>query len=450
MVRHIARDAFKRLLKGLKAIIPLSPRGLLLCVLSIAILSIGTARVDLAALFWGSSFLLVSMYAILASHLTRVLLRRRRDIVPGFLSVSLPSTGLSPGDQGEARISVDVPRSIPPGFSVRFLLPLAWHSRRIDSIATGLAPGGNSLTLLFRALARGAYQSEKVALEIRDVLGFTSNAVEVPLEESLKVFPAVHEEARLLRVMEEGGEAVKFARRRRRSEDLLEARKYFPGDDIRKLNWKVFAHLNELFLRIGEETPPPESRILFVLDSTSNPLVPRIFAADYLDGMVESCASTMSALIARRIDPMLSWPGARECRAFTEDTRSELLSALAGIWWTEAEWRPELPSRTRMHAIVISSPGSPGLKSIMEALSNRGWSVSLLLKNTDLSSSPRRLRPLDLLFVPERATASSTHAPRPNRRSARRKEAAAFGEALARELARYRSQPWKVRHAEEI
>jgi hypothetical protein len=109
MVRHIARDAFKRLLKGLKAIIPLSPRGLLLCVLSIAILSIGTARVDLAALFWGSSFLLVSLYAILASHLTRLLLRRRRDIVPGFLSVSLPGTGLSPGDQGEARISVDVP-----------------------------------------------------------------------------------------------------------------------------------------------------------------------------------------------------------------------------------------------------------------------------------------------------------------------------------------------------
>ena len=61
----------------------------------------------------------------------------------------------------------------------------------------------------------------------------------------------------------------------------------------------MFAHTDELFLRIGEEVPPPESRILFILDTTEGPFVPRSAAADYLDSLVESCASVMTHLVRR-------------------------------------------------------------------------------------------------------------------------------------------------------
>ena len=96
----------------------------------------------------------------------------------------------------------------------------------------------------------------------------------IPRRDTLTVYPAVRPARELLGLVEQTDEAAVDSRTRRRSEELLEARKYYPGDDVRRLNWKVFAHLDELFLRIGEEVPPPESRILFVLDTTANPLRP--------------------------------------------------------------------------------------------------------------------------------------------------------------------------------
>lgn len=42
-----------------------------------------------------------------------------------------------------------------------------------------------------------------------------------------------------------------------RSEELYETRQFRPGDDRRKINWKVFAHSGELTTREGELLPPP-------------------------------------------------------------------------------------------------------------------------------------------------------------------------------------------------
>ena len=40
------------------------------------------------------------------------------------------------------------------------------------------------------------------------------------------------------------------------SNDYYESRKYYPGDDIRKINWKVFAHSSELHIREIEKSEP--------------------------------------------------------------------------------------------------------------------------------------------------------------------------------------------------
>lgn len=44
-----------------------------------------------------------------------------------------------------------------------------------------------------------------------------------------------------------------------RSEELYEVRQYKPGDDPRRINWKVYAHTGEPALREGELSPPPSS-----------------------------------------------------------------------------------------------------------------------------------------------------------------------------------------------
>ena len=271
---------------------------------------------------------------------------------------SFPLPGLSRGKGGGQDERTAAP-GLPPGLSARLLLPLSWHDRRIDSVALRLAPGQNDGSLSFSAVHRGAYASTEALLETRDVIGLTRQRLRVPLREKLTVFPSLKTEEEPAWFMEQADESSADARRRRRSEELLEVRKYYPGDDMRRLNWKVFAHLNELFLRVGEEVPPPESRILFVLDSTLNPLVPPAAAADYLDELVSSCASQLIALLDRRIEVMLSLPGVRECRSYAEESRSALLATLAEAWWTDAPWAPDLPGRKSLHVAVFSSPGSP-------------------------------------------------------------------------------------------
>jgi uncharacterized protein (DUF58 family) len=426
-----------------RAAFPFTIRGLLIFVLSLVILASGLVRADLAALFWGSSFLLFSAYALAAGHVFRLLLRRRHVSRPGLLSLILPSAGIFPDEKAEARISAHLPRSFPPGIGVRLRLPLTWHDRRIDAITSRLAPGRNERSIPFSAGCRGAFASTEAVFEVRDLLGFTAHRLAVPLRETLTVFPSLSPLPEAATFVEQAEDSAVYAPRRRRSEELLEARKYYPGDDVRRINWKVFAHVNELFLRIGEEVPPPESRILFVLDCTANPLVPHGIAADYLDRLVESCASLLVSLLGRRIDVMLSLPGVQACRSYTEESRPAVLAALADAWWTDAAWKPELPGRRSLHVAVFSSPGSPGLERIMSRVKSLGWSMSLFIKGLDAETPAPIRRVKELLFLPERAAAGAPAA-------AGRRERAAFTDALARDLAAYRGPEWKVRRAAEI
>jgi uncharacterized protein (DUF58 family) len=381
-------------------LLPLTLRGIFFLLLSAAILAAGILRSDMAGLFWGSSFLLACLYAVAGNHAMRALLSRKKKL-PGFLEVHLPAAVPSPGEETDAGFTVTLGRFFVPGFSARFSLPLIWHDRRIDGVRHSLIPGKNKGTVRFRAEKRGKYSAAAALLEVRDILGFTMSALPIPLNEMVKVFPRVSSMAKPLPVREEGGDAVRYAAHKRRSEELLEVRKYFPGDDVRKLNWKVFAHAHELFLRIGEETPPPESRFLFILDSTSNPLVPSSFAADYLDGLVEACASAMAVLLGRGSEILFWWPGVRQSRGFTQESATDLMGLLADVWWAKPGWEMELPSRAGMHAAVFSTPGSPSLKRIMTELAARGWKADLFLKDLERPvGARRRPRVRDYLLVP--------------------------------------------------
>jgi uncharacterized protein (DUF58 family) len=420
---------------------PLTVRGLVILVLAAGLLSMGIARADLAGLFWGSSFLLFIVYALAAGHLFRLSVRRRRSA--DTIRFHLPTTGLQPGDENEAVIAARLPRSFPPGFSVHLSLPLSWHGRRIDDIHLPMPHGTSQTRLTFRAFHRGVYEGTGAVLEAHDVLGLTAHRLWFPRQDRLTVHPVLRPVRELLGLVEQTDESAVDSRRRRRSEELLEARKYYPGDDVRRLNWKVFAHLDELFLRIGEEVPPPESRILFVLDTTSNPLVPRTVAPDYLDELVQSCASVMAHLVGRGLEVTFSSPGQQDCRSYGEGSRGALLAAMSNAWWTTEDWAPELPARA-LQAVIFSSPGSPGLPRIMSTVKARGWSARLLLQDLSPSASRPAPRLSDLILVPR----GPRKAARPS--VARKRQRTIFADALARDIAQYSAAAQRVGHAAEI
>lgn len=49
-------------------------------------------------------------------------------------------------------------------------------------------------------------------------------------------------------------------------DDHFDTRPYYPGDDIRHLHWKLFAHTGQLILRKAEATPPPRERLFLLVD----------------------------------------------------------------------------------------------------------------------------------------------------------------------------------------
>jgi len=421
---HLAAS-FARLLR---AALPLTVRGAVILVLAAGLLAEGILRADLAGLFWGSSFLLFTLYALGAGHLFRLAARRSP------VSVLVPAAGMTAGEDAEAVTEARLPRAFPPGFSVHLLLPLEWEGRRLHGIRRRMRPGASQSAVTFRAPWRGVYRGTAAVLEAQDVLGLTAHRLLSPQAHAVTVYPRVGPARELQGLVEQSEEAALDSRRRRRSEELLEARKYYPGDDVRRLNWKVFAHTDELFLRIGEEVPPPESRVLFILDTTESPCVPRALRADCLDSLVEACASMMISLVRRGLEASLSRPGVRECRSYGGGSEAALLAALAGAWWTRAPWDPELPPRM-LNAVIFSSAGSEGLSAIMSAIAARGWRTTLYLadladpRGAAQATAPLVRRLAGMVLLPRGGGSTPP--------TARRRERARFAQAMARDLAEH-------------
>jgi hypothetical protein len=195
--------------------------------------------------------------------------------------------------------------------------------------------------------------------------------------------------------------------------------------------------MNEMFLRVGEETPPPESRLLFILDPTANPLVPAALSADYLDDLVEAAASAAAVMLGRGMEVLFWWPGTKTCRQFDVESTSGLMALLSDVFWTDPGWSLELPARGGIHAYVFSTPGSPSLARIMALLEGRGVSASLFLQELDVpDAAPRLPRIGDLVLL----------LPRDGGRARRRVPARAlapFQDAMAEAKTRYPSGPVK-------
>ncbi len=52
-----------------------------------------------------------------------------------------------------------------------------------------------------------------------------------------------------------------------RTAELYESRSYFPGDDPRKIHWKLYAHTRSLAIRLGEYEPPPVKTVSIYIEN---------------------------------------------------------------------------------------------------------------------------------------------------------------------------------------
>jgi uncharacterized protein (DUF58 family) len=158
-----------------------------------------------------------------------------------------------------------------PGVLIRYKLCLATKDgKTIENVFGGsfFKKAGAEFTVSRRGAYYGAYDE----LAIQDIFGFFRRPLGLYRGENerLLALPAPAETyPQLLSVT--GGTEGRGKTIFRKTDDFTEQRPYIPGDDPRRINWKLYAHAGELFIRQEEREPPPHSRFVLLIDTEADP-----------------------------------------------------------------------------------------------------------------------------------------------------------------------------------
>jgi hypothetical protein len=121
---------------------------------------------------------------------------------------------------------------------------------------------------LFKAPKRGAYYGPQDRLLILDIFGFFLAAFALPQEPGARFLALPQAAAKPVAVeFHSGGAEQRSEPHFLRTDNLVDHRPYIPGDDPRRINWKLYSHAGDLFVREGEREPPPHSKLTLLVDT---------------------------------------------------------------------------------------------------------------------------------------------------------------------------------------
>jgi uncharacterized protein (DUF58 family) len=210
------------------------------------------------------------------------------------------------GDSVEERFHFErVP--VPAGFNLRVhqQLParLATESRHL----VGAISSGQRVTLAraIRRTPRGDYRIGPAEIAYSDLFGLTRVAVAQAAGARLRVLPrmfavGMQDTPRSL-APEDGALTVM---RRVPTEDFFRFRDYLPGDDTRRIHWKLSLKVGRLQVRLPETVPVTRRRVRLVLDNHApwhliHNAASELVLGDALDRLVEVWLSLAKALPER-------------------------------------------------------------------------------------------------------------------------------------------------------
>ena len=318
--------------------IELSPRPLGITVILVTAMAfvLGLARNELALSLLGAVFLIILIYCLLGVLLLGIIHRRKASL----LSMAIIPDTLNAGE--EAEFVFKSPAGAPGGIAgnpspgekffslpaiiVRCELSMGTLDGRV--IRHYADPGAGDRGF-FPVAERGAYYS-----------GFRSPGLPVPgstgprsaLWDRLVVFdgpgffrltlplgqgpnprllalPRPAEE-KLSFSLKSGGAEVPAENHYQKSDSLTDHRPYVPGDDPRRINWKLYSHapLGDLFVREGEPRPPPHSQLIILIDGETDP---SLYSPEEgrrgVDILCENALRAAQEFSARGMDIQVGW-----------------------------------------------------------------------------------------------------------------------------------------------
>jgi hypothetical protein len=349
--------------------------GIFTLLITILAFSAGTIRSELVLMLVGTVFLLTLGACFLGVLVLSVLLSKKARTA----SVRILNKQVPQGGTGTLSFELGPAYSLNgrnkrffrfPGILLRYEMSLVTkdgrtihHSFDPDALLQGLS--------VFPVPERGAYYSVYDGFIIADAPGFFYRSIPIPQDSSprLLVSPGIAETCIPLHI-HPGGTLQQQRPHFLRSDNLIDHRPYMPGDDPRRLNWKLYGHAGDLFVREGEPEPPPHSRLLILVDTQSDDALYTPQAA--CRGVDLLCENAMALAIGyadRGMDLSIGYTGGE----IHEGSPGELAVVLAYPAALPLSGPEALPIPEDTGILILALPRSLGIESALDRfLQQRG------------------------------------------------------------------------------
>jgi uncharacterized protein (DUF58 family) len=238
---------------------------------------------------------------------------------------------------------------------------------------------------------RGAYYQGDDELRILDALNVFTFSWPLRREAEVRVLasPRPSEEAAPVKPRS-GAQDRRSGSHYLRGDELVDHRPYIPGDDPRRINWKLYSHgpSNSLFVREGEPEPPPHSRLLILVDTETDGTLYR--AGEGREAVDLLCAQALALvrdLVGRGMDVLTGYTGG-EIRVGEDPAQSMAWPASLPL-----HGPAELPSPDRGTCILAlprSSVGEAALDRFLKRLSSQPLPCDMLFLYPEQGPAPVR------------------------------------------------------------
>jgi len=283
------------------------PRTMGVFILLIIVLSFiaGAVRGEMVLTLTGAVFLAVWAYMLIMILILALFYCRRA----GRVSVRIAPSEVAAGELTQVIYSEKPAETFHriwslPGIIIRYRLLLSTKDKR--RIVFDFLPEKTPHNLTVKK--RGAYFSDYDELAIFDITGFFKLAFRIKQDPGVRLLVSPYKANEPVPVQARAGEAnpdneltFQF------TDNLIEHRPYVPGDDPRRINWKLYGHGGELFVREGEREPPPNSNILLFIDTQFDPeLYSLKTARQGIDLLCENALATALVCIENGLNVKIS------------------------------------------------------------------------------------------------------------------------------------------------
>jgi len=376
--------------------------GIFVLLIIILAFAAGAVRQEWALVLTGAVFLALWVYCLVMTLLLALIHNRRarrafiritpREVAAGGLAAR---GGLAEAVYSEGEGAAFKGRIAQlPGVLVRCRLRLSTKDgRRIQYDFNSSDPAPH----FFSVEKRGAYFGLADEFAVFDILGFFRFAFRLPAENDARLLASPRAAVESPAVNARAGEStLKPEFSIQRTDNLIDHRPYVPGDDPRRINWKLYSHGGGLFVREGEYEPPPQSNIVILVDTEYDPLLYRKREAPYgIDLLCENALAAALACTELGMDVLAGYSGGVIHNVIHKVIHGENVSTLPALA-TVLAWPAASPLSASLNLPAV--PDGCGILILaLPRSSAESSAIDRFLSNTAGNGSSNR--PVELLFL---------------------------------------------------